>query len=62
MEPPTREVRGVKTIVNTVSPNQWPLNSVQLHPGMAKRIARRVPGYRLVATAINRRRFRWNRP
>jgi hypothetical protein len=62
MGPPTREVRGVSTIVNTVSPNHWPLNSVQLRPGIAKRIARRVPGYRLVATAINRRRFRWNRP
>jgi SAM-dependent methyltransferase len=59
MEPPRHERRGVDTIVYTMGPKVWPTNSVQLRPSRAKRIARRLPGYRTLATAVNRRRFHW---
>jgi 23S rRNA U2552 (ribose-2'-O)-methylase RlmE/FtsJ len=57
MAPPTVESHGVDTIVWSQPGVRWPLNSTQLRPSLAKRVARRVPGYRGVASAINRARY-----
>jgi hypothetical protein len=59
LQPPTHETRGVDTIVYSPTPARWPLNSAQLRPSLLKRTARRVPGYGVVARALNRRRPAW---
>ena len=59
MQSPSHETRGVDTIDYQQEPARWPLNSVQLRPGLAKRIARRVPGYGLVTRTVSRRWSAW---
>jgi 23S rRNA U2552 (ribose-2'-O)-methylase RlmE/FtsJ len=59
IEPPEVVMSGVDTLAWSDLPAPWPLNSAQLRPSAAKRIARRVPGYGTVARAIRRRKPAW---
>ncbi|MGZ6314510.1 MAG: class I SAM-dependent methyltransferase [Candidatus Limnocylindrales bacterium] len=59
IEPPEVVMTGSDTLVWSDLPGPWPLNSAQLRPSRAKRMARRVPGYGTVARAIRRRKPAW---
>lgn len=59
LQPPSHEARGENTIVFSDLPSAGPLNSTQLYPGRVRRIARRIPGHRLVARAVRRWRPTW---
>lgn len=54
MKPPEVRKTGVPVISWSGLPAPWPLNATQLRPGLAKRVARRVPGYGAVARAVRR--------
>jgi hypothetical protein len=59
LEPSRVESRGDDTIEWSSPWTPEPLNSTQLRAGRAKRIARRVPGYGLVASTVRGRRASW---
>jgi len=59
MEPAVALESGFTTVTWSNVPSASPLNSTQLHASRAKKIARRLPGYGLVARAVRRRRQAW---
>lgn len=59
LEAPVDQTRGVLKVVFADRPEPWPLNSTQLRPSRAKRIARRVPGYGRAVRVVRRGRSAW---